>query len=358
MSAAQLWDRLQAAGLVEGERPGQGQSASPWFVRVMLGIAGWIGALFLIAFLGVGFVGLMDSAPAALILGTACCGGAWALFRNFDGSDFVEQFALVVSLVGQALIAVGIGNIVKPEIASFFLLLAAAEAVLAFAIANFLHRILATGGAALALALAIGQLQLYGMAAPLLSLGLALVWLEPRRWAGSGSLWRPVGYGLLLALLLVEAFRLFGAERLFGLHTDASGWFQLHGPLLGRALTAIVLVAASWLILRREAPGSRSVTARLAIVVALFLGLVSVNAPGLGSALLILLLGFSVGNRILIALGILSLLGFVAHFYYSLHATLLEKSGLMAVTGICLIAAHLVLRQGAPASDGTEAGHA
>ena len=33
------------------------------------------------------------------------------------------------------------------------------------------------------------------------------------------------------------------------------------------------------------------------------------------------------------ALGILSLLGFVSHFDYSLHATLLEKSGILAVTG-------------------------
>jgi uncharacterized membrane protein len=72
------------------------------------------------------------------------------------------------------------------------------------------------------------------------------------------------------------------------------------------------------------------------------------NAPGLGSALLILLLGFAAGNRILMAFGVLSLLGFVGHFYYSLHSTLLAKSGLLAATGLCLLTAHFFLRRGDP----------
>jgi uncharacterized membrane protein len=103
------------------------------------------------------------------------------------------------------------------------------------------------------------------------------------------------------------------------------------------------------------ATGSR-VTVAVAVAAVLF-GLFSLNAPGLAAALLVLLLGFSAGNRLLMALGILCLLGFVGHFYYSLHANLLEKSALMAVTGVCLLAAHFVLRR-LPSSGTVETGHA
>lgn len=356
MTAAALWDRLRADGLVDGERPQQGRSASPWFVRVMLGIAGWIGALFLIAFVGGAFAFIMQDASFAAIAGAVCCAAAFVLFRSFDGNDFAEQFGLVVSLVGQILIAVGLSQYLKIEEPPLYFAFAAVEVALAFAVPNFLHRVLVTSGAAIALGLGISQLELHGLAAPLLSLGLAFVWIEPRRWAADGKIWRPIGYGLVLALLIVETFRLFGAGWLLGARGDEPGWFSLYGPLIGRGLTAAVLVWVAATLSLREGRGSR--ISLFAIAVAILVGLLSLTAPGLASALLILLLGFAAGSRILVALGILSLLGFVAHFYYSLHATLLEKSGVMALTGLCLLAAHLLLRRLLPASGAPEADHA
>ena len=50
-----LWAQLRDGGLVEGDLPEVGDARAPWFVRVMLGIAGWIGALFLLGFVGAGF---------------------------------------------------------------------------------------------------------------------------------------------------------------------------------------------------------------------------------------------------------------------------------------------------------------
>ena len=92
-----------------------------------------------------------------------------------------------------------------------------------------------------------------------------------------------------------------------------------------------------------------------AIGAAVLFGLLALNAPGLTTALLVLLLGFAAGNRILLALGIIGLFLFVGHFYYSLHATLLAKSGMLALTGVLLLGAWLLLRRNTPA---TEAAHA
>jgi uncharacterized protein DUF4401 len=47
-----LWGRLDAAGLVEGNAPSAAADAVPWYVRAMVGIAGWIAACFLLAFIG------------------------------------------------------------------------------------------------------------------------------------------------------------------------------------------------------------------------------------------------------------------------------------------------------------------
>ena len=344
MSREELWARLQADGLVEGDLPERIEEQSPWYVRLMLGIAGWIGALFLLGFVGAAFAFVMQDAGTALFAGAACCAGAFALFRSFRGQSFAEQFALALSLAGQGLMIVGLSQFLKLGDPSLYLAVAAIEAALALAIPNFLHRLLAAAGAAAALALAINQMALHGLAAPLLSAALALVWLDPRRWARNGSVWRPIGYGLLLALLLVEAFRLFGVEQWFGRSEQAAGWMRLHGPLLGRALTAGVLVCVAIVLTVREGHLPASRTTLSAAAGAVLIGLISLTAPGFASALLILLLGFAAGNRMLMALGIVSLFGLVAHFYYSLHATLLEKSGILALTGLFLIVAWLVLR--------------
>lgn len=358
MSPAELWTRLAADRLVEGDRPEEHKPASPWYVRTMLGIAGWIAAIFLLLFVGAAFAFIMKEAVYAALLGAACCAAAFALFRAFDGNDFAEQFALVVSLVGQVLIVIGLADVLKMDGPDLYLAIAIVEALLAFAIANSLHRVLASAGCAVAIALAINRLALHGMAAPLLCVGMVWVWLHPKRWAVRGAMWRPIGYGLVLALLLVETFRLFDPDWLFGTAAERTGWIALNGPLVGRVLTAAILVWISIVIAHDEGHGSTSRVALAAGGSALVIGLLSLGAPGLASALLILLLGFAAGNRLLMALGIFSLFGFVSHFYYSLQSTLLEKSGLLAVTGFVLLAAWFVLRRGAVAAVPAEAGNA
>ena len=64
-----LWAMLVAQGLASGEVPPRSEQRSPWYVRVMLGIAGWIGALFLFGFVGVIFALVMEHAFAAVAVG-------------------------------------------------------------------------------------------------------------------------------------------------------------------------------------------------------------------------------------------------------------------------------------------------
>ena len=355
MTGAALWAQLQAAGLVEGEMPATDKAPAPWYVRAILGIAGWIAALFMLGFIGGAFAFVMQTASAGIVLGAVCCAGAYALFSKAGDNDFMEQFALVVSLVGQILIGIGLSDFLRMEAVPFYVAMALVQGTLAWLIPNFLHRVLTTGGAAIALALAIKLMQLHGFAAPLLCFGLAWIWLDPRLWAGSGTLWRPVGYGLMLAVLLVEMFRIFAMDEWVTGASLMGDWLALWGPVIGRGLTAAVLVWVAIRLAAREGHGPGSMTGMAAIGAAVLFGLLALNAPGLTTALLVLLLGFAAGNRILLALGIIGLFLFVGHFYYSLHAPLLAKSGMLALTGVLLLGAWLLLRRNTPA---TEAAHA
>ena len=49
---AEVWSRIAAAGIVTGEVPPH-RPRVPWYVRLLQGVTGWLGALFLLAFLGV-----------------------------------------------------------------------------------------------------------------------------------------------------------------------------------------------------------------------------------------------------------------------------------------------------------------
>jgi hypothetical protein len=96
MNTAELWGRLRQAGLVQGELSETESAHSPWFVRVMLGVAGWFGALFLLLFVGLGLEFIIKSSSASLVAGAVACAGAGVLFRKFPENDFAGQFGLEV----------------------------------------------------------------------------------------------------------------------------------------------------------------------------------------------------------------------------------------------------------------------
>ena len=187
--------------------------ASPWYVRAMLGIAGWIGALFLLGFVGAAFSLLVDMPGAALVVGAALLRRRLRLVPDVRrqrlrravrprrqpgraGADDRRPERDPRRPAGRAALSRRRGDRGRARAASCPISSTACSPPAAPRSRR---------------ALAINAAALHGLSAPILCAGLALVWLEPKIWAGGGRLWRPVGYGLVLALLLVETFRLFGA---------------------------------------------------------------------------------------------------------------------------------------------------
>lgn len=72
--------------------------------------------------------------------------------------------------------------------------------------------------------------------------------------------------------------------------------------------------------------------------------LVSLYALGVGQGLVVLLLGFAIGHRLVMGLGVLSLLMGIGSYYYWLDATLLTKALTLLIIGGLILAMRLALR--------------
>lgn len=341
-----LWERLRQAALVEGALPEAGDASSPWFIRIMLGFAGWLGALFLLGFVAAGFAFVIKSAASMVVVGAGACAVAVAIFRAAPKSDFMAQFGLAASLAGQALLLFGFAGLFRSispaQFAWSFLL---QEAALFVLIPNFLHRGLCALGAALAANFLLIDAGLYAFAPAFVTAAFLAAWLSEFDFERHGPLLRAGGYGLAIAAVLAAV-----------LHGEL--WFDWlvrmgHGkPIggvpvewLGRGASALVLIVAVVLLLRREGLALGSGQGRVGLAAACILGAASFKAPGVGPAAAILVVGYANGNRVLAGLGILALLGYLSHYYYSLQSTLLFKSGLLAATGVALLAARFVLHR-------------
>jgi len=337
-----LWCRLSAAGVVQGDTPAASITPTPWYVRAMLGIAGWIGAWFLVAFVGAGFVALFSTGPAPAAAGAMLCVGAYAIFRLAPDNDFASQFGLAVSLSGQIMVAIGMFDLLGDDFTvAFFLAVAVFEAVLAAVCANFVLRVWATAAAAVALGLALPD-EAAALASGVAAAGFTAIWLNEPSWVRHAAIWRPVAWGIALALLCFDGMLAAGLD-ISSLGNDV----QTASPLLlwlGPALVGLVLVYAVLRMLQANDMGPTSRIGGAALGAAAALAVVTVGAPGVVTSALIVLTGFAIGNRALFGLGVLALLGYLAHFYYALHMTLLAKSAVLVATGVVLLLAWAGMR--------------
>jgi hypothetical protein len=330
----QLWNLLQSNGIVEGAQPKGGDIDSPWFVKVLLAFSGWLAALFILGFLGVAFEYVVRNSMAAATVGIVFLFGAYTLLRHSTNA-FLEHLGLATSMAGQALIAYAIFDLTGDHDLATWPLLCAVQVILIAVMASFVHRTFSTLAATLTLAMAFHQLHLPPVTCGLTMLGAGYCWLNEFRHPLQMKKMRAIGYGLVLALIVLKGSALFGytpfAEPL---PRDNAPWTQ---PWFEEILVGVVTVSLTWKVVRRYGQPS---CGRLAVTTALASALicaVSTSVHGVTVGMAIVCLGFIGSNRVLLGLGITSLLFFISSYYYLLDETLLEKSRSLLVAGITLL---------------------
>jgi hypothetical protein len=332
-----LWETLRQAGLVQGEAPATDTIESPWYVKAILAFSGWLAAMFLLGFVGVGFQFIVESGLASLITGGVMMGAAYAILR-IPKNEFVEHLALALSIAGQALAIYAFFELLDTHGALLWALVALLEVLLAVIMPNNVHRVWSSYAAAVAFALTLASMRVPYLAHGLVMLLAAWIWLNEFRYRRYMQCMRAVGYGLVLALIQLTGTILFHRENLGGLVEYGPGE-ALVPAWLGELATGAVMLYVVWKLLQRLGVRLTDPFARTALLSTLLFCGVSLEAHGIAAGMAIVLLGFAGSNRVLLGLGIAALLFYISSYYYLLEKTLLYKSGTLLLVGVVLLAA-------------------
>ena len=337
----QLWDSLLHAGLVQGEPPVVDRIESPWYVKGILAFSGWLAAVFLLGFVGVGLQFIIESGLASFIVGSLMMGAAYAVLR-IPKNEFVEHLALAVSIAGQALVVWALSEMFDTQGALLWALVAMLEGLLAVIMPNYVHRVLSAYAFAICLALTLASLRQPFITQGIVMLMTAWLWLNAFRYPRHMRRMRAIGYGLVIALIQLTGMTLFFREGL-GWLVDYGPHEVLVPPWLGEAATGAVMLYVVWKLLQRLGMRLADPVALTALLSTLLISGVSLKAQGITAGMAIILLGFAGSNRVLLGLGIAALLFYISSYYYLLETTLLYKSGTLLMVGAALLAVRWVM---------------
>ena len=277
-------------------------------------------------FLGVGFMRALEEPAIAFVLGLLLVGGAYSLLRRPHGV-FLEQLVLAFSLAGQLLLGYAIARWLDAINAGFWFCLLIMHCTLAVVMASPVHRLFSAVFAALSLfALGVETGWAYGVSPLLLTL-VSLLWLHEFRYPHQREALKFVAMGLTLALLVVQYLTRFPEL----MEDSLSAVWLPHW--LGEWLTGAAL---GCLRVNQMALTGRALI--ISTVTLVLLCLASSYAFGLTQGAALIALGFAVSHRLLMGLGVVSLLFSISTYYYRLDLTLLEKSFTLLILGLFFFA--------------------
>lgn len=343
-----LWKKLAENGLVAGEEPALVEDSAPWYVRTMLGIAGWIGALFMLGALFSGFWSFFESEIASGVLGLIACFVAILIYRSMKHNDFMAQFGFAISLAGQGLLTFGMlqglelfegGDEFIGRVRLLALIMVVLQLILFIMIPNFLHRIWSGVIGIGALTFLMIQFGFYPFSLAVLLAAAAIVWLKEFEWAKYNSMVQALGYSLVFVCFihLVTENHVIGMSRFwqetFGVTALGGAW----GNNLSSFLLGFVLIAVVFVLLTRAKVKWLSGKGIAALFLALFIAVLGIWTPGITIALVFVILGYAHGNKVLTGVGLVTLVIFMSQFYYQLELTLLYKSLVLVVSGLALL---------------------
>lgn len=342
-----LLTRLDDAGLLV-RMPEDSDTAhteeTAGYAHILHALSGWLAALFLLLAFGTMFHRFFMNTAMLLGTGISLVAIAWLLLSRRDLTPFVAHVALALSMAGQVMIILALGkSLGYPSQATLlWWIVALMEGLLAWGIPHTLHRFISALGLTVAVHQGFWMLGL-GHASMLLLLGLvAGLWMHECHPRLPVLPTQAIAWGATAGLLLVTGTVI---EPWMGWyhtsHAIATGW--LHQVPIA-LLDGILLFWIARTLLRPNTPPLSGGRTLLLSAMAALVALLSTRLHGLDVMVALMGIGFGRGNRPLLILGTLGLIGVVGHFYYTLETTLLIKSAMLTGTGILLLALYALLR--------------
>jgi uncharacterized membrane protein len=317
----------------------------PWYLRVLIGAGAWIGASFLLsAILSLILLASGEVAqPVSIVIGIIFIAGSIP-FRRRVTAPFATQLALVVSSTGQILVIGGFGSLDRSFVDACLAAIVSSLVLIAL-FPDRIQRFSATVVVFYALATIVMDQRIpqgiEAVALLALVLLLALWRFTPRAIVEAhAELVEPIVYGIVVALLTMLLIDLFFTF-------DANEHELIWGGLtyLSDVAFTIAMLALAVMIFREHGVSLARPEAVGALVGIVALGVITKSTPGVMATLLLLVLGFDRRARGLIVMGTVFFLVFGAVFYYVMNLTLLQKSGILTLSGVLCLAAWAVVRR-------------
>ena len=306
-------------------------------VELLTILGGVFASLFLMGFLFA--AGLYGSHTAMLLVGLLSVAGSVVLAR-VRNSTMAETSCVSFHLIGYLLLGIGFSGLFPDEtlLYSVLALMALGSLFAAASPALTFLAVLVFSGSLAAIILEHQAFQLMHVYIGVVAALLTYISLREASLISRGAwfnrVYRPVRMGLVVALL--SALVLLAHQRLLSMGIT-------HYWLSGLLLVAAVLFVVSKVVRQVGLVKGRQ-RALLYTCCCLVLA-PTVFAPAVPGALLAMLTSFYLGHRAGFAVGLLALIYFVVLYYYDLQFTLLQKSGILVLSGTLFIGGYLLLQQ-------------
>jgi uncharacterized membrane protein len=338
----QIWALLQERGIVHGEQPVKLVSSSPWYIKVLLAFLGWLTSFFLVCFIALVFdVSFFKSLDFFAVIGLIIIAASVWILRT-STNEFVEHLGLAASIAGQILVAIALFDFSHFDQTLPWLLLSMLQIVLVILVPNFVHSVLSALAAAITFIMAIEGLSIwiYEISFGVLMFGAAWCWLNEFRYPRQTNRIRAVGYGLVIALIILAVTKIY-----WQFDQIEHVWLPLG---LRQLIAGVVMLFIAQNLLQRY---NQTIKSRLGLVIFIAILLtfvVSIKVEGITLGIMIICLGFWGSNRVLMGLGVVSLLFYISSYYYLLETTLLHKSISLFMVGLVLFFIRWLIRKNLP----------
>ncbi|MBE9562526.1 MAG: DUF4401 domain-containing protein [Proteobacteria bacterium] len=323
------------------------KKANPWFITALIGISAWLSVILFLFFIFLSEI--ISGASSAIMVGIILLAVTIFLHCVYKNHLFISQLALALNLTGQILLIGGIAiadkNIIAASLITWFL-----EIFLIFIYKDHILRFLAVLIATMAALVLLYEFKLYEgihILIVLLAAGASWYWLtEPEHLTDKMMTWlyQPLGYGFVISLQLVLLLSILSGMPGIPIMT---WWYSTIGLLVILIMLEIYILDGYDIYM--SAPQSYAIFGGTVLT-----SLLLYQSPGIIASIIILVLGFQRGNRVLIGLAIIFLTLFIIAFYYYLNITLLMKSVTLITTGIALLALRFTFKYIFPISQGVE----
>ena len=345
LSVRRVLDLLVAEGLASADSQVKARAALapeverhlPWYMSLAVAVGAWLATTFLLT--AIFAMSGLRSETAQLVVGLLLAAGAVFARREAD-AEFARWAAVAVALAGMGLIIAGVGGVTDSTVAAAAACFAVAVTFVVL-VPDLTLRFLSTLAAGVALFVwLLGTKVPYGfdVGIALLIAAIAFTWrygLATRGDALAGIL-EPVGYALVIVLFAALLGRTLATSSQSHWSMDITRDTGALGPLATIVCTA-ALLALAWRVLDDHGVALTSPLAFAILTGVVLLGAGTLDSPGIVAGGAALMLAFDRRNAVLLGMAAIFLIVFGSFYYYSLHLTLLEKSGVLVGSGVLLL---------------------